>query len=72
MKHNITYCIVLYFTKYAHNKVIETYQFMLNMNQSELSRTRNTNTVISVVNQSYRPQVYILLSIQLWIYSLGL
>jgi len=54
----------LYFTKYAHDKVIETYQFMLNMNQSELSRTRNTDTVISVVNQSYRLQVYTLSNIQ--------
>jgi len=45
--------------------VTETYHFILYMNQFELSRTRNTDTVISMVNQSYRPQVPILLNIQL-------
>jgi len=41
----------------------ETYHFMLNVNQFELSRTRNTDTVITKVNQSYRPQVYTLLTL---------
>jgi len=57
--------MILYFTKYAHDNVTETYHFMFNMNQSELSRTRNTDTVISVTNKSYRPQVYSLFNIQL-------
>jgi len=51
--------------RYVHDEVTETHHFMFNMNQSELSRTRNTDTVISVTNKSYRPQVYSLFNIQL-------
>jgi len=57
--------LFLYFTRYAHYKGRETYRFMLYMNQFELSRARNTDTVSLMVNQSYRPQVYILPNIQL-------
>jgi len=50
--------------EYAHDKITETHNFMQNMSQSELSRTRTTDTIISVCNQSYSLQVYILFNTQ--------
>jgi len=38
--------LFLYFTRYAHYKGTETYRFMLYMNQFELSRAGNTDTII--------------------------
>ena len=43
--------IIVYFTRYAHYKITETYHFMSSMDHFELSRTRNTYTVNSMVNQ---------------------
>jgi len=42
-----------------------TYHFMWNMKQSELSRNRITDTIISIGSQSHSPHVGSQLTIQL-------
>jgi len=41
--------------RYVHDKVTETHHFMFNMNQSELSQNRITDTRISIGNRSHSP-----------------